>query len=141
MNLPDEIASTRQPSRRTRTPGTTNQRRKALTRKRGGGRAIISWDHAFAEERFRQEPADELSPDKIYDRRWALTVLEQAAQQLRADYDSADQTQPFEKLRAYVSSERSAPSYAESAAELGLTENAVKSAIFRIRRRYRELVR
>jgi RNA polymerase sigma-70 factor (ECF subfamily) len=118
-----------------------DEKDKAEAKKRGGGRTIISLEQACAEERFGAEPADELSPDKIFDRRWALTVLEQATTRLRAQYQGEGQAQLFDSLKSYVTGERAALSYAEAAARLGLSESAVKSAIYRLRRRYHGLVR
>ncbi|MHC1768172.1 MAG: RNA polymerase sigma factor [Verrucomicrobiia bacterium] len=114
---------------------------RAQAQKRGGGQTFISWDQDDAEERFGAEPADELSPDKLFDRRWALTVLEQAANRLRDEYQAAGRRQFFDLLKGYVAGEQVVPSYAVTAARLGLTESAVKSAVFRLRRRYHELVR
>ncbi|MBI2925629.1 MAG: sigma-70 family RNA polymerase sigma factor [Verrucomicrobia bacterium] len=114
---------------------------RASAKKRGGGQQFISWEQDFAEKRFAEEPTDELSPDKIFERRWALTVLEQAASRLRAEYQAAGTGQLFEHLKGYVTGEGAAPTYAATAAQLGLSESAVKSAIFRLRRRYYELVR
>ncbi len=114
---------------------------KAAAQKRGGGKRIVSWEEAGAEKRFEAEPADELSPDKIFDRRWALTVLDQATAQLRARYEAEGSLELFDALSCYLTREISAPSYAESAATLGLSERAVASAIFRLRRCYHSLVR
>ncbi len=114
---------------------------KAAAQKRGVGRIVVSWDQKCAEERFGNEPADELSPDKLYERHWAMTVLERAAGRLRAQFEDEGRSRLYDGLRRYVTGEQAAPSYAETAARLGLSENAVKSAIFRLRRRYHELVR
>ncbi len=114
---------------------------RAGAKKRGGGQQFISWEQDFAEKRFADEPTDELSPDKIFDRRWALTVLEQAASRLRDEYQAAGNAPLFERLKTYVAGGGAAPTYAATAAQLGLSESAVKSAIFRLRRRYHELVR
>lgn len=114
---------------------------RAEAKKRGGGQTIVSWEQEYAEERFGAEPADELSPDKLFDRRWALTVLEQAANRLRAHYEAEGQARQFEALKGYVTGDEAALSYAQTAAGLGMSESAVKSAIFRLRRRYHDLVR
>jgi len=109
--------------------------------KRGGGRTLLCWEALGPEERFKAEPADRLSPDRIFDRRWAMTVLEQATRRLRAEYDGPGRRQLFEELKAYVSGGALSASYAQTAARLALSESAAKSAIFRLRRRYHELVR
>jgi RNA polymerase sigma-70 factor (ECF subfamily) len=114
---------------------------KAHAKKRGGGQVLISWEQDAAEARFGHEPVDEQSPDRLFDRRWALTVLDQAVARLREEYRLGGQAEHFERLRVYVTGEGAAPSYAEKAAQLGLSESALKSAIFRLRRRYHELVR
>ncbi len=114
---------------------------KAAAQKRGGGRSIASWEDVGAEERFAAEPADELSPDKLFDRRWALTVLDQAIVHLRARYEAEGSLELFDALSCYLTREIAAPSYAATAARLGLSEKAVASAIFRLRRCYHSLVR
>jgi DNA-directed RNA polymerase specialized sigma24 family protein len=114
---------------------------KAQAKKRGGGQVLVSWEQATAEAQFSQEPTDEESPDRLFDRRWALTVLERAVSRLREEYCSGGDGPLFERLKVYVTGEMAAPSYADTAAALGLSESAVKSAIYRLRRRYHELVR
>lgn len=114
---------------------------KAEAKKRGGGKVIISWEQHHAEEQFGHEHANEQSPDRLFDRRWALTVLSQAAARLRAEFAVVGDTTLFEHLKSYVTSDQAAPPYATTASLLGLSESAVKSAIFRLRRRYAELVR
>jgi RNA polymerase sigma factor (sigma-70 family) len=109
--------------------------------KRGGGQRIVSFDAHTAEERFQFEPIDTLAPDKLYERRWGLTLLEQALNRLKAEYIVARKEQLFEALEAFLKEPETAPSYAEVAVRLGLTEAALKSALFRLRQRYRELVR
>jgi RNA polymerase sigma-70 factor (ECF subfamily) len=79
-----------------------DEKDRAEAKKRGGGRTLISWDQQNAEERFGAEPMDELSPEKIFERRWALSVLEQAATRLRNEYDAAGQAQLFEQLKSYI---------------------------------------
>ncbi len=114
---------------------------KGLAQKRGGGRTVVSWEQACAEERFGAEPVDALSPDILFDRHWALTVLEQATARLRARYQAEGSVGLFEALSCYLTREMPAPSYAEVAVRLGLSETAVGSAIFRLRRCYHSLVR
>ncbi len=116
-----------------------DEKAKAQALKRGGGMVVISWERDYAEERFGQEPLDEQSPDWLFDRHWALTVLDRAASRLRDEYARRGEEHLFERLKEYLSGER--PSYMETAHLLHLSESAVKSAIFRLRRRYHELVR
>ena len=114
---------------------------KARALKRGGGHAIISFDDTTFDDRYRLEPVDAMDAEKLYERRWALTLLEHARVRVREEYLKAGKAELYDRLNALESREQNAPSYAKLAAELELTESAVKSACFRMRRRYRELVR
>jgi len=95
----------------------------------------------LARERADLEPADTLSADRIYDRRWALTLLEQVLTRLESDYQSAGNAKLFDSLKEFLSDEPDRPSQAEVAAEFGMTENALKQAFHRLRQRYRQLLR
>jgi RNA polymerase sigma factor (sigma-70 family) len=119
----------------------SDERKKAQAQKRGGGRAHISLDAASAEERFDLEPATDLTPEIIFDRRWALTVMEQTVARLREEYVAADRVELFEELKHFQPGEVAGRSYAEVAARLGLTESAAKSAIWRLRQRHGDLLR
>jgi RNA polymerase sigma factor (sigma-70 family) len=117
-------------------------RDEARAKKRGGGQVMVSWEQHLAEERYAREPVEDASPDRLFERRWALTLLEQAAVRLQDEYEATGRAHAFAVLRGYVTGAAGPESsYADSAAALGLTESAVKSAIFRMRRRYHELVR
>jgi len=116
-------------------------RRRELTLKRGEGRALVPLDELIAREHADLEPADNLTADKIYERRWALTLLEQVLTRLEADYRAADNAKLFDYLKEFLSDEPGRQSQAEVAAELGMTENAVKQAFHRLRQRYRQLLR
>jgi RNA polymerase sigma factor (sigma-70 family) len=118
-----------------------DEQAKAHAKKRDGGQFLVSRERAVAEAQFSQEPMDEESPDRLFDRRWALTVLDQAARRLREEYRTGGNTLPFEQLKVYVTGETTAPSYADTAVKLGLSESAAKSAIYRLRQRHHELVR
>jgi RNA polymerase sigma-70 factor (ECF subfamily) len=118
----------------------SDEKGKATAQKRGGDQQFISWDLAHAERLFRQEPADPSSPDRLFERRWAMTLLEQALARLRAECVADGRSDLFEQLQAFVTGEKGPMSYAEAAANLGLSLSALKSAIFRLRRRYHELV-
>ena len=117
------------------------QRRNANAKKRGGGQTILSLEAATGEEGFISEPADELTPDQIFERRWAQTVLQTALDRLRGEFAARGQTALFERLQDYQPREPGGPSYADIGAGLGLTEAAVKSAVQRMRQRHRELLR
>ncbi len=114
---------------------------RATAQKRGGGREPVSWEQECAEQRFCQEPAEEFAPDKLFDRRWALMVLEKAASDLRAQYEAEGRLPLFDALKSYVTSGEVAPSYSEAALSLGLSDSALKSAVYRLRQRYHRRVR
>jgi RNA polymerase sigma factor (sigma-70 family) len=118
-----------------------NEWDRAHAAKRGGGQALLSLDDSEAENRYRLEPADTLSADRIFERRWALTLLEQVLQRLRQDYTQAGKEVLFEELKgALVGASATAP-YVQMAGRLNMSEGAVKVAVHRLRRRYRELLR
>jgi DNA-directed RNA polymerase specialized sigma24 family protein len=118
-----------------------DERDKARAQKRGGGQTLVSLDDSTGEERYRLEPVDAMDADKLFERRWALTLLEQARTRVREEYLECGKAGLYDHLKPFESGDQNAPSYAQVAAELGLTESAVKSAVFRMRQRYRELVR
>jgi RNA polymerase sigma factor (sigma-70 family) len=115
-------------------------RHRELTIKRGEGRPLVSLEDLLARERTDQEPAHKLSADRIYERRWALTLLEQVLIRLRAEYEAASKLPLFDRLKELLAKESGQPSQAEIAAELQMTENAVKQAFHRMRHRYRQLL-
>jgi RNA polymerase sigma factor (sigma-70 family) len=116
-------------------------RRRELTVKRGEGRALVPLDELLAHERADLEPADSLTADRIYERRWALTLLEQVLTRLEGEYRSAGNAKLFDSLQEFLSDEPGRRSQADVAKELGMTENAVKQAFHRLRQRYRQLLR
>lgn len=109
--------------------------------KRGGGTEVVSIDSLQAEEWYRLEPADGGSPETVFDRRWAETLIEQAVKRLQAECVGAGQAARFEVLRDFVLGNPGDLSYAEAGARLDLSESAVTSAIHRLRGRFRDLVR
>lgn len=109
--------------------------------KRGGGRPLVSLDELILHERNDPEPADALSADKIFERRWALTVLERALDQLGERYDAVGNAALFQHFRRFLADEPGGRSQAQIAAEMKMTENAVKQAYHRFRSSYRELLR
>jgi DNA-directed RNA polymerase specialized sigma subunit, sigma24 homolog len=116
-------------------------KRRELAVKRGEGRALVPLDELLARERADLEPADTLTADRIYERRWALTLLEQVLTRLESEFRSAGNAKLFDCLKEFLSDEPGRRSQAEIAAELDMTENAVKQAFHRLRHRYRELLR
>jgi RNA polymerase sigma-70 factor (ECF subfamily) len=114
---------------------------KAQALKRGGSQALLSLDDDTAEDRYQLEPADNMTPDKLFEQRWALILLDQSKTRLKEEYVQAGKADFYERLRVFEAADPDAPTYAEVAAEFGLTESAVKSAVHRLRQRYGELVR
>jgi RNA polymerase sigma-70 factor (ECF subfamily) len=110
-------------------------------RKRGGGRPPISIDVRDAEGRYLVEPTDGLTPDRLFDRDWALTLLGRALDGLAADYDATGRGPLFERLQGVLTGGSRSVPYAEVAGQLGLTESAVQQAASRLRKRYREALR
>jgi RNA polymerase sigma-70 factor (ECF subfamily) len=118
-----------------------NEWKKANRQKRGGGAVTFSLDDATAEERYQLEPADHLTPDKIYQRRWVETLLERVLTRLREECDASGRTQRFEELKTFLLDDKGTLSLAEAAARLGLSVGAVKGVVHRLRQRYREIFR
>jgi RNA polymerase sigma-70 factor (ECF subfamily) len=118
----------------------SEQRDRARTVKRGGGANCLSLDAQTAEERYRLEPVDRMDAEKIFERRWAMTLLEHALRRLRDETASAGNAEMFDRLKDFVAGE-SEVTCSEVADRMKMTESAVKSALHRLRQRYRELVR
>jgi RNA polymerase sigma-70 factor (ECF subfamily) len=118
----------------------SDQRKKSHAQKRGGGQHLLSLDAALAEEWFSFEPAAGISPEASFDRAWAMAVMEQSVARLRQEYAAGNRVELFEAIKHFQSGE-AADSYAEAATRLGLSEGAIKSAIYRLRQRHRELLR
>ena len=118
-----------------------NEWDRAQAEKRGGEHTFVSFDQQTAEERYGNEPAHEATPEKLFERRWALTLLEQVLARLREENDADGKSDLFDRLKATLTGEEDAATYAAMAAQLGMTEAAVKVAVHRLRQRYRELLR
>ena len=119
----------------------SEQRRKVGAQKRGGGFVFISLNEPSGEDGYLLEPVDELTPDQVFERRWAQAVLQKALERLRGEFVARDQGALFEMLQDYQPHEPGGRSYAQLGSELGMTEAAVKSAVQRMRQRHRELLR
>ena len=115
--------------------------RRATTIKRGEGHPLVPLEELLVRERADLEPADALSADRIYERRWALTLLEQVLARLEEEYHVADNSALFEQLKQMLNDEPDRPSQAKIAQALNMKENAVKQAFHRLRQRYRLLLR
>jgi RNA polymerase sigma-70 factor (ECF subfamily) len=109
--------------------------------KRGGGQTLIAWEGCDPEERYQLEPSEGRTAERIYERRWALTVLEQAMSALEREYAAAGKQKVFEHLRPFLSAEEADVSYPNLAAGLDMREGAVRVAVHRLRQRYGESVR
>lgn len=114
--------------------------RRAMTAKRGEGQSLVSLEELLSRENADSSPADMLSADRIYERRWALTLLEQVLARLGEEYRAAGRAQLFDRLKQMLADEPGQPSQAEMARDLNMTENAVKQALYRLRQRYRFLL-
>jgi RNA polymerase sigma-70 factor (ECF subfamily) len=107
--------------------------------KRGGG-MIVPLEFSSGEERYQREPAHDETPERIFERRWALSVLDQVVGKLRDEFVQHGRAQHFERLKVFLLGQSDAP-YAALARELNTSEGALKVAIHRLRKRYRDLFR
>ena len=118
-----------------------DEQRRAMAIKRGKGQRLIPLEELRADERIEMEPSDPMTAEMIYERRWALTVLERVLSRLKDEYCAADNIALFDSLKELLPDEPGSPSQAEIAARLGMTENAVRQAFYRFRQRYQSLLR
>jgi RNA polymerase sigma-70 factor (ECF subfamily) len=118
-----------------------NERDRARAKKRGGGRPVLPLDFASAEERYSREPAHELTAEKLFERRWALTLLDQVLARLRQEFASRGKEPLFERLKDFLMGEKDKVPHAQLAQGLAMTPGAVKVAVHRLRRRYLDLLR
>ena len=111
--------------------------------KRGGGKEFVQLDAEEAEQRYRLEPAEHLTAEKMFDARWAMTLLAQALDKLRQEYATEGKTSIFEALKVFLDPANSAapPSYNDVAGRLQVSSGAVKTLIHRLRKRYTALMR
>jgi RNA polymerase sigma-70 factor (ECF subfamily) len=114
---------------------------KACAQKRGGGVSIVSLQFDAAEVRYAQEPATEASPERSFELRWALTMLGEVLNRLRTEYEQEGKAELFAALHPCLVGDRTEQPYAELARTLGASESMVKSAVHRLRQRYRQLLR
>jgi RNA polymerase sigma-70 factor (ECF subfamily) len=118
-----------------------DERDRTRARKRGGGRKVLSLDFENAESQYALEPAHELTPEKLFERSWALTVLDRTMARLQAEVTTTKKQKLFDHLKVYLTAKKSSVPYRNVAAELDMNEGAVKVAVHRLRKRYRELLR
>jgi RNA polymerase sigma factor (sigma-70 family) len=118
-----------------------NERDRARALKRGGAHRLISLDSQDAEERYRHEPAHAVTPEAVFERSWARTVLDAAMDRLQAEAGGPEGRRRFERLKGHILDEGSDTGYEAAAHELGLSAGAVRVAVHRLRRRFGEVLR
>jgi RNA polymerase sigma-70 factor (ECF subfamily) len=119
----------------------TDESRYAMAIKRGKGQRLIPLEELGVDERIQMEPPDLMTAEQIYEHRWASTVLDHVLSRLKDQYQAAGHAALFDSLKQLLPDEPGAPSQADVAAQLGMTENAVRQAFHRFRRRYQLLLR
>ena len=119
----------------------TNERNRAMAIKRGEGQRLIPLEHLRERERIGFDPSETLAADQIYERRWALSVLDQARARLGDEHRAAGTSPLFDQLQKSLTNEPDRPSPADTAHEFGMTESAVRQASYRLRQRYRQVLR
>jgi RNA polymerase sigma-70 factor (ECF subfamily) len=118
-----------------------NERDRERALKRGGGQPLLGFDVESAEARYAAEPADAFTPESLFERQWALGILDRGMATLRAECASAGKSSTLVHLEAFILGDKSPGGYAHVAETLGATEGAIKVTIHRLRRRLRELLR
>ncbi len=118
-----------------------NEWDRARAQKRGGGQPLLSLDTELAEQRYRIEPVEGATADRVFERRWALTLLDHTMTRLREEFATGGKVAEFERLKACLTAERGEISYADIAAALGLSEASARVAVHRLRKRFREIFR
>jgi RNA polymerase sigma-70 factor (ECF subfamily) len=119
----------------------SNERDRARTQKRGGGVPTLPIDVETAEGRYRREPVDDVTPEKLFDRQWAVALLEHVLDQLREEMEVAGKGTQFARLKPLITGEPDDEGYRGVGLELGIGEGAARVATHRLRRRYRDLLR
>jgi RNA polymerase sigma-70 factor (ECF subfamily) len=119
----------------------TNERNRAMAIKRGAGQRLIPLEDLRERERVGFEPSETLPPDEIYERRWALSVLDQVLERLGGEYRAAGNIQLFDQLQKSLTNEPDRVTPRDTAREFGMTESAVRQASYRLRQRYRQVLR
>jgi RNA polymerase sigma-70 factor (ECF subfamily) len=118
-----------------------NEYDRATAQKRGGGRSVLSLDFRATEQRNSLEPSHALTAEKLYERRWALALLEQALARLRGEFMVNGRGPLFDALKVFLTGEKAAVSHDQLARQLGMTAGAITVAVHRLRQRYREVLR
>ena len=118
-----------------------DERRRAMAIKRGKGQRLIPLERLRVDERIEMESSDPVTAEMIYERRWALTILEHVLSRLKDEYRAVGNAALFDSLKQLLPDEPGSPSQADIAAQLGMTENALRQAFYRFRQRYQSLLR
>jgi len=118
-----------------------DERDKQNAKKRGGGAVLVPLDNQDAEERYVAEPSHNLDPAKLFERRWATTLIERTLSRLEAEFAEPLRKERFDQLQIFLLGEPKTLSYAQVGQKLGIREGAVKVAVLRLRQRFRELLR
>lgn len=116
----------------------SNERERLSAQKRGGGARHLSIEWERAEERFQNEPRTELTPERLFDHQWGIVLLDQALSRLAEEYAAQDKTTQFDALKRYLTGDDDGTGYREAAAALHTSEGALKVAVHRMRRRFRD---
>ncbi len=119
----------------------SKERDKTHAWKRGGHSQVVSLDNEEVEGRYRYEPVDQLTPEEIFERRWALTLLERVMERLRKELSEASRAEEFEKLKGFLTGDGPKVPYRQVALELRTSEEAVKTSVHRLRQRFGTLLR
>ena len=119
----------------------SNERDRMLAIKRGGGRLPVPIDVALAEVRYQSSLAHSETPEHLYDRQWCLTLLTSVLDALRDEYAASGTSRQFERFRGFLTMDEDAGTHADAGRELGMSADAVKVAVHRLRRRYRDALR
>jgi RNA polymerase sigma-70 factor (ECF subfamily) len=115
--------------------------RKSSAQKRGGPELTLAVNFHEAEERYLEEPDSNLTPEQMYDRRWAASLLQRAFESLSSEFESAGMRGRFDRFKTLLANEPAEGEYERLGSELGMTRRAVGAAVYRMRQRYRQLVR
>jgi RNA polymerase sigma-70 factor (ECF subfamily) len=118
-----------------------NEWDKSQAQKRGGGATVLSLDWQSADTKFQVADANEPSPDKVFDREWALALLAKVIERLQKECEAERKAKLFEQLKIFLTAGKGELSHAEAAQKLGMDETAVRVAVHRLRKRYRQLLR
>jgi len=118
----------------------SNERDRERTLKRGGQHVVVSLDVETAEGHYQLDPRDDLTPERLFDRRWALTLIARVLTRLDETYTTGGKRVLFDRLKGFLTGDNAGTPYAEIARTLGMSEGAVKVAAHRLRRQFREML-